>query len=161
MNKKIVYNFKNVDLVNLVVISLFLLASLICAFVLGNSESVIKTLYEAVPVEIVSILIYKLNIKTDIKAIIYSILLLAGAAIVTYLNETLDLSIFSCFFISIVIVSIYLKEKIILVHGILFNATWIILYIISPVKFLGNSSSLMTFLIALLAANSIIILLYF
>lgn len=161
MDKKVDYNFKNVDSVNFIVISLFLLASVICSFICGDSKIGVKALYESIPVEIVSFLIYKLNVKAEIKAISYGILLLSAASIVTYLDRTLNLSIFSCFFISIVIVSMYFKEKPILIHGILFNIAWIILYIISPGKLLGSNSNLLIFLNTLIIVNSIVIMLYF
>lgn len=155
------FNYEKVNRLNFIGISVVILISVICGFILGGISAGMPTLIENGIVEVVIALVYKLKIKNEIKALIYGGIVLIVALVVTYLNENIDFSTFVSFYASVVIVAVYFKKKLILIHGIMLNIGWIVLYAIAPVKLMGNNSGVLIFISALLITDGIIAFLFF
>ncbi|KHD37058.1 chemotaxis protein [Clostridium acetobutylicum] len=160
MREEINYNFQTVHLINVVIISAILFLSIVLAFINGlETNQLAIIICTALPMEVITILIYKFNTTTDLKAICYSILIFSSAYLLTFFNSKLSLSFFIYFFISITTISMYFKQRLILIHGLLLNLAWIMLYVISPEE-LGYPSNISLFTAILVLINIAIYLMY-
>ncbi|AAK80691.1 methyl-accepting chemotaxis protein [Clostridium acetobutylicum] len=160
MREEINYNFQTVHLINVVIISAILFLSIVLAFINGlETNQLAIIICTALPMEVITILIYKFNTTTDLKAICYSILIFSSAYLLTFFNSKLSLAFFIYFFISITTISMYFKQKLILIHGLLLNLAWIMLYVISPEE-LGYPSNISLFTAILVLINITIYLMY-
>lgn len=155
------YNYEKVNLLNFIGVSAVILFSVICSFIFGETSLKISSLIANVIIEIVIVIVYKLKINYNIKALIYGETVFLGAMAVTYMNKTINLSAFITFYASIIVVSMYFKKELILIHGIIFNLGWTALYIIAPAKLFGSNSGIVMFISALIITDGIIVFMYF
>ena len=143
MNETEGFNLKLVDKINFLVITLATIIQIISALSVGGVTGGLSAFYQGLPVVILAILIYKVNLNESVKAICFGSLVLITTLALTYFSNKLDLSTYSMFFVSVIIVALYFKEKLILIQGLLLNISWIAMYIISPEKLLGSNWSIL------------------
>jgi methyl-accepting chemotaxis protein len=155
------YNYENVNRINFIGISILILVSVISSFLIGGTSHGINSLITNGIVEIVIIIVYKLKINHDIKALIYGGIVLLGTLVATYMDITINFSAFITFYASIIIVSMYFKKELILIHGIMLNIGWIALYIIAPSKLFGSNSGIVMCISAFIITDGIIAFIYF
>lgn len=155
------YNYENVNRINFIGISILILVSVISSFLIGGTSHGINSLITNGIVEIVIIIVYKLKINHDIKALIYGGIVLLGTLVATYMDITINFSAFITFYASIIIVSMYFKKELILIHGIMLNIGWIALYIIAPSKLFGSNSGIVMCITAFIITDGIIAFIYF
>lgn len=155
------YDYENVNRLNFAGVSAIILFSIISSFMLQGTPSGISSLITNGIIEIVVAVVYKLKINHDIKALIYGEIIFLGAWTVTYVNKTINFSAFITFYASIVIVAMYFKRKLILIHGIIFNIGWVALYMIAPSKLFGSNSGIVMFIFALIITDGIMVFIYF
>lgn len=161
MNETEGFNLKLVDKINFLVITLATIIQIISALSVGGVTGGLSAFYQGLPVVILAILIYKVNLNESVKAICFGSLVLITTLALTYFSNKLDLSTYSMFFVSVIIVALYFKEKLILIQGLLLNISWIAMYIISPEKLLGSNWSILIIINNLIIVDGIIILLVF
>ncbi|SHJ62243.1 methyl-accepting chemotaxis protein [Clostridium cavendishii DSM 21758] len=155
------FNFNLVNKINFLVITSIILISIISAFILGGSKAGTDAIYQGVPVEVIALLIFKINFNKNIKAISFGTLVLLSTLAISYFNEKFDLSTYSIFFISFIVVALYFEERLILAQGALLNISWIVIYIIAPAKLLGSNWNTLIFISNLIIVDGIILLLFF
>jgi len=161
MSKKEDFNLKLVDKINFLVITLATVISIISAFSISGIKGGLSAFYQGVPVIVIAILIYKINFDESVKAICFGSLVLITTLAMTYFSEKLDVSTYSMFFVSFIVVALYFKEKLILIQGLLLNISWIAMYIIAPDKLLGSNWNILIIINNLIIVDGIIILLVF
>ncbi|MCR3760866.1 chemotaxis protein [Clostridium felsineum] len=160
MDEKMGYNLKKANLINTIVISTILLIFLVLAFNQVSEFEFIGLIVLSLAIEVIAILIYKLNLKTTTKGMLYSLLMLLSISALTYFNSKTTISFFIYFFISMTTISTYFNEKLIIFHGFFLNISLITLYIISSKMLLGFNSNLLMFIFTLVLVNAVIVLIY-
>ena len=156
-----IFNYNLVNKINFTAILLVTLISIISALCLGGVQGGTLALYQGLPVMILSLLIYKINFNISVKAICFGSLVLITTLAMTYFSEKLDLSTYTIFFISFIVVALYFKERLILVQGLLLNVSWIVMYIVAPDKLLGSNWSILIFINNIIILDGMIVLLFF
>ncbi len=155
------FNFNLVNKINFLAFTIIILISIISAFYIGGIQGGLSTFYDGLPVEIIAFLIYKIKFNESAKALCFGGLILISTLAITYFNEKLDISTYTIFIISFIVVALYFKEKLILIQGLMVNITWIAMYAIAPEKLLGSNWSLLIFISNLIIVDGIVTLLFF
>jgi len=155
------FNFNLVNKINFLAFTAIISISIISGFYIGGTQGGLTILSQGLPVEIIAFLIYKINFNKSIKAICFGSLVLIATLAITYFNEALDLSTYTIFFISFIVVALYFEEKLILIQGFLLNISWVAMYIIAPDKLLGSNWNALTFVTTLIVVDGIVVLLFF
>ncbi|ADL49816.1 methyl-accepting chemotaxis protein [Clostridium cellulovorans] len=156
------YNIKTVHLVNITVIVILSLLLFGLAYVgLGLSYALFVLAQNSVIWAIVAA-IYFSKINDNIKAMIFSLIpLLTGAAAFLKATST-PLGNHYFIFLSIAMIALYFNNKLIAIHQVLTNLTYILLYIISgPRLLIDPNGTIWSFIYILVCANGVLALLYF
>lgn len=154
------YNLRKADKVNL--ITILLLVIIICGQVAmadGLANSVVQLTAGAV-IAIIMFLNYFFPMKSYIRGLLFASL---TSLVITGLifADGYSLNKHYMFLVSIAMVSLYFKKELILIHGILVNIEYIILYVFVPDSFLSEIHTYSDFTTIIILTDGVLILLYF
>ncbi len=111
-----------------------------------------------VVVVVFACLIYFMNIPNMLKAVLFSTL--PGTAVfVLFLIEGFTLNKHYFIFVTIVMAAIYFDRKILITYGLIVEAYLVLIYLIAPTKFFGESNSLSLFITVFFVYNGILYML--
>lgn len=139
-----------------VVIGTFIVQSFLASGMAKGLSNSIK----ALPVAIISTILYFLKMKFHMKGFFYGLMpLLAGIGLFYIDGYSLDKHYL--LIVSISLTSLFFSREIIFLNGTILNVLFIITYIAVPDKILGNDTSLGRVASVLVMLNASIILMYF
>lgn len=154
------YNFRKADRVNL--ITIILLVVIICGQIImenGIANGGSK-LIAGVAIIIIMVLAYYLPMNEYLRALLFATLTSVVITGIVF-ADSYSLNKHYMFIVTIAMITLYFKKELILIHGIIINIEYVILYLVAPVNFLSeNHGASEIFKIGILT-DGILILLYF
>lgn len=156
MNKQL----KNVDMVSTIIINtIVLLVSILAITKRGLSAG----LQVSLPLMIVGVLVtgfYFVKIPSEIKAIIYA-LLITVISIKDFLTPGMGFNATYALILSMAVVAMYFKEKLVIAHGIILNILMVAIYFINPQELLSGNTRVTLLVLAMVTANAIFLCFFF
>ncbi len=154
------YNLRKADKVNL--ITILLLVIIICGQVVmadGLANSGVQLTAGAV-IAAIMFLNYFIPMKSFIRGLLFASL---TSFVITGLifADGYSLNKHYMFLVSIAMVSLYFKKELIMIHGILVNMEYIILYVFVPDSLLSEIHTYSDFTTIIILTDGVLILLYF
>lgn len=154
------YNLRKVDKVNL--ITVLCLVSIICVQVViaeGFKEAM-EPIIGGGSIILVMLVSYFLPINNYLRGQIYAGL---AAIVITGLifTDGYNINKHYMMIITIAMVTLYFKKEMILIHGILFNVCYILLYLFVPENLLSTDTGLKSIITVITVIDGMLILLYF
>lgn len=160
VNKVNGYDKVRVHKVNYLITIGIVVVFLIQIFIGRGREELFKILTYALPILILTSIVYFLKIKDDIKgfllAFIPTLVILA-----LFLIDGYALNKHYMIFIPIAMIALYFEKKLILIHGIGLNILFFVVYNINSAKLLGDRNNLSELVILLILLNGVLVSLYF
>lgn len=154
------YNLRKVDRVNL--ITIFMLVVIICVKVIltDGLSGGFAQLLGGLAVMIVMAVNYYVPMNGYLRGLLFASL---ASMVVTgiVITSPFTLSKHYMLIITIPMVAMYFKKVLILIHGIVLNIEYILLYLVAPKNFLGDIYKLEDIFTILVMADGMLILLYF
>ncbi|HHX60143.1 MAG TPA: hypothetical protein GX707_05315 [Epulopiscium sp.] len=153
-------HLKNADKVSTTIIDIIVLLVSILAF---TKHGFVGGLKLALPLIIVGVLttgFYFVKLNSRIKGVIYA-LLITIISIKDFLTPGMGFNATYALLLSMAIIAMYFREKLVLSHGIILNILLIVIYFISPQELLSGNTRFSLFLLLVVNANATFACLFF
>ncbi|SHO53607.1 methyl-accepting chemotaxis protein [Anaerocolumna xylanovorans] len=160
MKKQDTYDYKRVDVVNLIItIALVILLCIQNVITYGIAGSITSLLSGAL-ILVISFINYLVPIKQNVKALIFSIL---PALVITALMYTdkFEVNNHYILILTIAMVGLYFKKELIVIHGIFLNVALNLVYVLNHEGVMGMDTGTGSYVKILLLMNGILVLLFF
>jgi len=108
----------------------------------------------------ISIINYFLPINNDLKGLIFAIVPTIIVIVLFYVDG-FSLNKHYIILVTTAMATLYFKKKIVLIYGVIINASMIFIYNLNPEGFLGNEGNIMGLFKIMAMLNSMLVLLYF
>lgn len=160
MKTKDTYNYRRVDLVNLIItialVILLCIQNVITDGIAGSMDSLLSGAF----VLVISSINYLVPIKQNIKALVFSIL---PALVITALmyTEKFEVNNHYILILTIAMVALYFKKELIIIHGIFLNAALDLVYVLNHKGVMGMDTGTGSYIKTLFLINAILVLLFF
>lgn len=156
MNKQL----KNADKVSTIIINVIVLLISILALTKHGFSAGFKL---ALPLIIVAILttgFYFVKIPSQTKAIVYAILI-ASVSLKDFLTPGMGFNATYALILSMAIVAMYFREKLVITHGIILNILIVAVYFVNPQELLSGNTRISLLILAMVNANAIFLCLFY
>ncbi len=159
MNGEIKSDYGRIDRVNLIFIAVIVILLGVQAIVLNGVAGAITTLISGGVVFALALINFFLPINRFVRGTIFALL---PALVISYVIYSQGYTIYRHYiiFATIAMAALYFKREILIFHGGVINAAFVILYIMSPSNLLGSASDIGSFIALLIVFNGTIVLVY-
>lgn len=154
------FNLKRADMVCVcIILAMCLLLSISNFAMMGLEEAIGETL-PIIVIVIVVIALYFIPLNSRIKGAVYSLVIMAAALVVLF-NDPTDQTTHYTIAASIVILGLYYSKEILLLHGIVTNIAFIILFKVNNAALFGQERTIAYLISTLFMIDGIFLVMYF
>ena len=154
------YDINRVNKVNIGITWCVVMALIAQTFITEPINLAIVHSINAIPVAIISTILYFIPMKRFIKSLLFGLIpVISVTALLALDSFALDFHYIYC--LCAVIIALYFNSRLVIVFGALVNVAMLSLYFTNEANFLGMNNSLATMVCIIIVYNAIIVALYF